>query len=80
MPILSVRCPVSRERVSQVVNLQGGVKRVICPEYEVGGTCRLMKTSLKDGPLTQLLECNSEHASGLGGTACIMRVPAGAHY
>ena len=74
MAIQSVWCPVSREQVTQVTNFQGGVERVICPEYEVGGTCRLMKAALQGGPLTQLLERNTEHTLGTRATGCVLKV------
>ena len=74
MAIHSTRCPVSGESVTQVTNFEGEVTRVICPEYDTGGTCRLMKTALQGGPLTQLLERNSEHTLSTRDTNCVLGV------
>lgn len=58
-----------------MTNFEGGVKRVICPEYDdVAGTCRLMEAALQGGPLTQLLERNSEHTLGIRGPECVLKV------
>ena len=74
MAIQSTRCPVSGEQVTQVTNFEGGVTRVICPEYDASGTCRLMKTALQGGPLTQLLERNTEHTLGTRTSDCVLKV------
>jgi len=74
MAIQSVWCPVSREQVPRVTNLEGGVSRVICPEYDAGGSCRLIQASRLGGPLTQLLERNTEHTLGTDATACVLTV------
>jgi len=73
MAIQSIRCPVSGEQVTQVTNFEGGVKRVICPEYDEGGTCRMMQAALQGGPLTQLLERNAEHTLNTRDTRCVLR-------
>jgi hypothetical protein len=73
MAIQSTRCPVSGEQVTQVTNFEGGVTRVICPDYEVSGACRLMRTALQGGPLTQLVERNSEHTLNTRDTNCVLR-------
>lgn len=74
MAIQSTRCPVSGEPVTQVTNFEGGVTRVICPEYDdLEGTCRLMKTALQGGPLTQLLERHTEHTLGTRTTECVLK-------
>ena len=73
MAIQSIRCPISGEQVTQVTNFEGGVERVICPEYDVSGTCRLMKDSLQGGPLTQLLERHSEHTLSMRGSECVLK-------
>lgn len=57
-----------------MTNFEGGVGRVICPEYEVEGTCRLMKAALQGGPLSQLVERNSEHTLGTRTTECVVKV------
>ena len=73
MAIQSTRCPVSGEPVTQVTDFEGGVTRVICPEYDASGTCRLMKTALQGGPLTQLVERNREHVLSMRDTTCVLR-------
>ena len=73
MAIHSVHCPVSGEQVTQVTNFDADVTRVICPEYEGGGTCRLMRAALHGGPLSQLLERNHEHTLSTRDTRCLLR-------
>ena len=73
MAIQTVWCPVSREQVTKVTDFEGGVGRVICPEYDVEGTCGLMKAALQGGPLSQLLERNSEHTLGTRVTECVLK-------
>lgn len=74
MAIQSTRCPVSGEQVTQITDFEGGVMRVICPEYEASGSCRLMKTALQGGPLTQLVERNNEHTLSTRDTNCVLRL------
>jgi hypothetical protein len=73
MAIQSFRCPISGERVTQVTNFEGIVERVICPECDVNGTCRLMKDALQGGPLAQLLERNREHTLSMRGSECVLK-------
>lgn len=74
MAIQSTRCPVSGEQVTRVTNFEGGVTRVVCPEYDASGACRLMKTAFQGGPLTQLVERNNEHTLSMRDTNCVLRV------
>ena len=48
MAIQTVWCPVSREQVTRVTNFEGGVGRVICPEYDVEGTLVARRASASD--------------------------------
>ena len=73
MAIHAIHCPVSGVQVTQVTNFDGDVRRIICSEYEGGGTCRLMRAALQGGPLTQLLERNTEHTLGTHDTHCVLR-------
>ena len=57
-----------------MTNFEGGVTRVICPEYDVGGACGLIKAAREGGPLTQLLERNSEHILGTHSVQCVLKV------
>jgi hypothetical protein len=69
-----IRCPVLGGHVTRVTDFEGNVTRVICEEYEEpAGTCRLRKTVLRGGPLTQLLERVSEETLNTGGTLCVLR-------
>lgn len=73
MAIQSIRCPISGEQVTRVTNFEGDVERVICPECDVSGTCRLMRDARQGGPLAQLLERNTEHTLSLRGNACVLK-------
>jgi hypothetical protein len=73
MAIQSIRCSVSATDVTLVLNLENSVIRVICPEYEPDGSCRLMKEARRGGPLTQLLERATEHTLTTHGTQCVLR-------
>jgi hypothetical protein len=73
MTIRSIRCPISGEQVTQVTSFEGDVERVICPEYDVSGTCRLRKSALQGGPLAQLLERNREHTLSMRGSECMLK-------
>ena len=71
MAIASVRCPVLRAHVSQVTNLEDEVTAIICAEYEQPtGVCRLKKTALAGGPLSQLIERLSEDTLRTRTTQC----------
>ena len=73
MAIQSIRCPISGEQVTQVTNFEGDVERVICPEYDVSGSCRLMKDARQGGPLAQLLERHTEHTLSMRGNECVLK-------
>jgi hypothetical protein len=73
MAIQSIRCSVSATDITLVLDLENRVIRVICPEYEPDGSCRLMKNARSGGPLTQLLERATEHTLTTHETRCVMR-------
>jgi hypothetical protein len=74
MAMKSIRCPVLGARVTQVTDLEGNIKRIICAEYQdATGVCRLKKSALDGGPLAQLLERVSEDTLETRGTLCILR-------
>jgi hypothetical protein len=75
MAITSVRCPVLAAHVTQVADLEGNVTRVICAEYSSDGSCRLKKSTLKGGPLSQLLARVSEDALSTKSTRCVLIGP-----
>ena len=50
-----------------MTNFEDTVERVICPEWDVSGTCRLMTDARQGGPLAQLLERNTEHTLSVRG-------------
>ncbi|HEU4891345.1 MAG TPA: hypothetical protein VFT47_07330 [Vicinamibacterales bacterium] len=56
MRIEHVHCPVVGAMVTRLLDFEGHVDRVICPEYQAGGTCRLKQTTAADAPLSRLLE------------------------
>ena len=57
MAIKSVFCHVSQTHVPVVTDLEGSITRLVCAEYEEAtGLCRLRKTALNGGPLSNLLE------------------------
>jgi hypothetical protein len=70
MEIASVLCHVLQGNVARVVDLEGRVSQVICPEYdEMTGDCRLLKTTA-GGPLSQLVERASEGRLGSASSRC----------
>jgi hypothetical protein len=74
MAMKSVRCPVLGAHVTQVMDLEDAVTGVICTEYDASdGTCRLKKSALEGGPLSQLLERVSEDSLSTHGTLCVLR-------
>jgi hypothetical protein len=53
----SVYCHERRGNITLETDLDGVVRRVICPKYEAAtGMCRLRHNALEGGPLSQLLE------------------------
>ena len=74
MSITTIRCPVLGSSVTRVIDFEGTVTRVICPEYQTPeGTCRLKSTVAKGGPLARLLERRDEETLAEHGIACRMR-------
>lgn len=73
MSIKALTCPVSGTQVTEVTNFEGLLRRVICPEYDADGNCRLMRAALQGGPLTQLLERTREHTLATRDTRCVLR-------
>ena len=61
MAITTVRCPVAQKSVICDTDLEGTVTRVFCQELEERtGICRLKRSALEGGPLSQLLQRASE--------------------
>lgn len=74
MSITTVRCPVLGSNVMRVIDFEGTVTRVICPEYQTpGGTCRLKTAVAKGGPLARLLERRDEETLAEHGNTCGLR-------
>jgi hypothetical protein len=73
MRIETVRCPVIGRTVTRLLDFEGTVERVICPEYQTAGTCRLKKASAADPPLTRLLERVQEGTVAEHTVACSLR-------
>ena len=74
MAITSVNCPVLGARVTRVTDLEGTVLKIVCAEYdEATGICRLTRTALQGGPLSQLLERVAEDTLDTRGTLCGLR-------
>ena len=74
MVIKSIRCPVFGVHVTQVIDFEGAVTRVICAEYdESDGACRLMKSSSAAGPLSRFVDRASEGIVGTPAAACPLR-------
>jgi hypothetical protein len=71
MAIKSVLCHVSQSHVRVVADLEGSITRLICSEYEEAtGLCRLRKTALSGGPLSNLLERLDEGTLDRPATRC----------
>jgi hypothetical protein len=69
-----IRCPVLGGHVTRVTDFEGNPTKIICEEYdEPTGTCRLRKTVLQGGPLTQLIERVAEETLDSSGTLCLLR-------
>jgi hypothetical protein len=56
MRVETVRSPVIGTTFTRLLDFEGTVDRVICPEYQAGGTCRLKQETAADAPLSRLLE------------------------
>jgi hypothetical protein len=73
MAIQSVRCPALGAPVARITDLEGGVIRVVCGEYnDRDGTCRLKASARASGPLGQLLERVSEHSLDTRSIRCVL--------
>jgi hypothetical protein len=73
MRIETVRCPVIGTPVNRLLDFEGMVDRVICPEYESGGTCRLKRAAAADAPLARLLERVQEGTIAEHTATCSLR-------
>jgi hypothetical protein len=74
MAIKSRHCHVARADVSLITDLEERVVRVICPDYEASGNCRLKQRALGGGLLSQLLERVSEDTLDSRTMRCDLRV------
>jgi len=71
MAIETVYCHVLHSHVPVVTDLEGGITRVICDEYDKAtGDCRLRTQSRGSGPLSQLLERVDEGTLNRRATRC----------
>jgi hypothetical protein len=74
MAITSVLCHVSQSHVPVVTDMEGSITRLICSEYEEAtGLCRLRKTALNGGPLSNLLERIDEGTLDRPAARCELR-------
>jgi hypothetical protein len=74
MAITTIRCPVAQRSVVCDTDLEGTVTRVICAELEERtGICRLKRSALDSGPLSQLLLRASEHTLDSRRLVCDLR-------
>ena len=74
MAMTSIQCPVLGAHVTCVTDLEGGLTRIICAEYEEStGSCRLKKAAREGGPLAQLLERMSEDTLNTRSMLCVLR-------
>jgi hypothetical protein len=73
MAMASVRCPVLGGYVTFVMDLEGAVSRIFCPQYDSStSTCRLKTSALAGGPLSQFLERVSEDGLRTSTTMCVL--------
>jgi hypothetical protein len=71
MAINLVHCAVSGTTVTRVVDLEGHVTQLICPECDASTkTCRIKGASLGGGPLAQLLDRVAADTLGSRGIRC----------
>ena len=74
MRIETVRCPVLGTTVTRVVDFEGQVDHVICPEYQrADGSCRMKRSAGTGGPLSRMLKRVDEHIVAEHGMACSLR-------
>jgi hypothetical protein len=70
MTIVSTRCPVLHAQVNRLVDFEGHIARVFCPEYLKNGECRIKRGVADGGPLSQLLERIDEETLDRHGKRC----------
>ena len=74
MGITTVRCHVLGANVTRVLDFEGTVTRVICPEYQAPeGLCRRRSAAAQAGPLARLLERREEETLAEHGVMCVLR-------
>ena len=74
MRIETVRCQVLGAAVTRVVDFEGLVDHVICPEYRrADGTCRVKRLTGRGGPLSQLLQRVDDDIVADRGVTCSLR-------
>ena len=73
MAIQSVHCAVLGSHVTRVTDLEGQTTKIMCPELEPSGVCRLKRESQQGGPLSRLLERVSEGTLQSKDLKCILR-------
>ncbi|HET7698990.1 MAG TPA: hypothetical protein VFK57_24945 [Vicinamibacterales bacterium] len=74
MRIENVRCPVLGAHVTRVVDFEGLVDHVICPEYQrADGSCRLKRAAGSGGPLGRLLQRVGEDIAAEHVVTCSLR-------
>jgi hypothetical protein len=74
MRLETVDCHVLGTHVTRVVDFEGMVDRVICPEYQAGtGTCRLKRAVATGGPLSRLLQRVDEEIVNEHEVTCSLR-------
>jgi hypothetical protein len=74
MRIETVRCPALGTNVTRVVDFEGLVDHVICPEYQrADGICRLKRSAGAAAPLSRLLQRVGEDIVGDRTVTCSLR-------
>jgi hypothetical protein len=67
----SVYCHERRGNITLETDLDGIVRRVICPKYDNStGWCRIRHETLEGGPLSQLLERAAGNTPSARTTRC----------
>jgi len=74
MAITTTHCHVLGATVTRIMDLEGAVSRVICPEYqESTGCCRVLSNADRGGPLSRLLERVAGGGLGRRSPRCHLR-------
>lgn len=69
--IQTAYCHVINDDVTLLVDMEGAISSVVCPDYDpVGHVCRRKRRDLGDGPLAQLIDRSSEHRLAERGERC----------